>query len=534
MTTPASDASELTAEIAWRRPPSVRRAYAAGRFGQLHYRIAGESASQRAPVLFIHASPTSGRHFEPVLAELGIDRVALAPDTPGFGDSDAPASPPEIDDYAAALGEFVLGLGLDRVDVVGYHTGSKIGCALALQRPGLVRRLAFVSTSIYTAAELEGQRRDFADPGVPRDGSHIAARWAFLNRWCKPDIPLIVRHKAVAEYLKSGPLAHWGHRAAFNYAHAEHLPKLPHPVLVFNFDDDLRLPTSRAAQYLRNGRLLDLPWAHGSIEVHAAEFARQLREHFDSPDRATSGGAPSAPVPTAGPARSTALHRQFFHHGGALVHLQETRPAVDDRPPLLLLHATPNSGRMFEALQPEIGRDRRTLAIDLPGHGESDAPATPPSIEDYAGIAAASIADLGLEKMDVLGIDAGAQVAIELALRHPALVRRVLLADAPEVPPEARPTAHAANPLLVLLPDGSQDVERYRALRAATPERVPDPVVARDFAESLRGGPMAWWGRRAAIDYDLRARKRLLREAAIELRAPAALDAAAVRRALDA
>lgn len=534
MTTSALHVSELTDATVWRRPPSVRRAYATGRFGQLHYRIAGESASHQVPVLLIHASPTSGRHFEPVLAELGIDRVTLAPDTPGFGDSDAPASPPEIDDYAAALGEFVLGLGLERIDMVGYHTGSKIGCALALQRPGLVRRLAFVSTSIYTAAELEGQRRDFADPGVPRDGSHIAARWAFLNRWCKPDIPLIVRYKAVAEYLKSGPLAHWGHRAAFNYAHAEHLPKLSHPVLVFNFDDDLRVPTSRASQYLRNGRVLDLPWAHGSIEVHAAEFARLLREHFDAPDRATSGAASSVSLHTAGPARMPALYRQFLRHSGTLVHLRETRPAVDDRPPLLLLHATPNSGRMFEALQPEIGRDRRTLAIDLPGHGESDAPATPPSIEDYAGIVAASIAALGLEKMDVLGIDAGAQVAIELALRHPALVRRVLLADAPEVPPEARAAANAANPPLVPRPDGSHDVERYRALRAATPESVPDLIVARDFAESLRGGPMAWWGRRAAIDYELRDRKRLLREAAIELRASAALDAAAVRSALDA
>ncbi len=512
----------------------MRRAYAAGRFGQLHYRIAGESASHHVPVLFIHASPTSGRHFEPVLAELGNDRVALAPDTPGFGDSDSPASPPEIEDYAAALAEFALGLGLERVDVVGYHTGSKIGCALALQRPGLVRRLAFVSASIYTDEERALQRRHFADPGVPRDGSHIAARWRFLNRWCKLDIPLIVRHKAVAEYLKAGALAHWGHRAAFNYAHAEHLPKLLHPVLVFNFDDDLKLPTSRAAQYLRNGRLLDLPWAHGSIEVHAAEFARLLREHFDAPDRAGPNAATQGPVPTAGRERSPALRRQFLDCSGNLVHLRETRSAMDNRPPLLLLHATPNSGRMFEALQPDIGRDRRTLAIDLPGHGESDAPATPPSIEDYAGIVSAGIAAQGVAKMDVLGTDAGALVAIELALRHPALVRRVLLADTPEVPPEARAAAHAANPPLVLRPDGSQDVECYRALRAATPESIPDLIVARDFAESLRGGPMVWWGRRAAINYELRARKLLLRQAAIELRAPGALDAAAVRRALDA
>lgn len=509
---------------AWRRPASVRRDYAVGRYGQLHYRFSGR-AGQRPPVLFLHASPTSGRHYEPVLAALGSDRFVLAPDTPGFGDSDAPPSPPGIEDYAAALGEFVDGLGLPRVDVVGYHTGSKIACELALQRPALVRRLALVSASVYTAEELARQRRDFADPGVPRDGSHIAARWAFLNRWCKPDVPLIVRQKAVAEYLKSGPLAHWGHRAAFAYAHADNLPLLRHRVLVFNFDDDLHEQTARAGRLLRNGLVQDLPWAHGSIEVRADEFARHLRAHFDAPGDDGLADAAAKPVPPPPALAPAPVRRRFLNANGRLVHLREAKPAGrTTATPLVLLHATPDSGRMFEDLLPEVGRARRVIALDLPGHGESDALESPATVAHYADAVGAALWQLDIDAVDIGGCDLGALVAVETALRRPGKIRRLVLAGAPHVPPAGRAAAHAANLPLGICPDGSHDSARYAALRASLPDSVPDCAVAREFAESLRGGPMAWWGRRAAIDYDLPARRALLR---CDLRnlPPATLDA---------
>lgn len=492
----------------WRRPARVGRAYADGRFGQIHYRIAQPAQARAIPVVFLHASPTSGRMYEPALAEIGRDRIALAPDTPGFGDSDAPGAPPEIADYAAALGEFVLALGHDRIDVVGYHTGSKIACELALQRPHLVRRIAMVSASIYSAEEVARQRRDFADPGIPRDGSHIAARWAFLMRWRKPDVPLVALQRAVAEYLKAGPLAHWGHRAAFNYAHAEHLPALTQSVLVFNFDDDLAEPTARAAQYLRNGRIINLPWAHCSIEVHAAEFARHLRRHFDAPgdDGPATGSVAKAIPPAPRAARPPVpIRRRFVEGTHGLVHLRETRPidTEDAHAPLILLHAGANSGRMFESLQPLIGRHRRTLAIDMPGHGESDAPPCKLTIEACAGQLGALVGALGCTNIDVLGSHIGAQLAIELALQRPDLVRKVAVASAMHVAAEDREAAHANVARLAIRPDGGHDIERFRALWPQYPADIPGHVVARDFAESLRGGPLAWWGEDAAIDYAL-------------------------------
>jgi pimeloyl-ACP methyl ester carboxylesterase len=133
----------------------VRRAYLDGRFGQVHYRIAQPAADAgRLPLLCFHMSPHSGRVYQNFIAAMGVGRLAVAPDTPGFGESDAPASPPGIEDYAAAMGDLIDALGFRQVDLIGYHTGSETAVALALARPSQVRRVVMISAPIFTDQEL--------------------------------------------------------------------------------------------------------------------------------------------------------------------------------------------------------------------------------------------------------------------------------------------------------------------------------------------------------------------------------------------
>lgn len=82
---------------------------------------------QITPLILFHMSPYSGVIYENLMADLGRDRVVIAVDTPGFGNSDAPLVPPTIQQYAAAMGDLLDGLKLRGVDVMGYHTGSKLG-----------------------------------------------------------------------------------------------------------------------------------------------------------------------------------------------------------------------------------------------------------------------------------------------------------------------------------------------------------------------------------------------------------------------
>jgi pimeloyl-ACP methyl ester carboxylesterase len=77
-----------------------------------------------------------------------------------------------------------------------------------------------------------------------------------------------------------------------------------------------------------------------------------------------------------------------------------------------------------------MAEDRSVYALDLPGQGESDAPPVPGMAAD-----AAAVADLAhslrLRQIDVLGFQRGSEVAIELALAQPDLVRKLVLIGVP-------------------------------------------------------------------------------------------------------
>lgn len=109
-------------------------------------------------------------------------------------------------------------------------------------------------------------------------------------------------------------------------------------------------------------------------------------------------------------------------------------PGGEGAPALLLLHGLLVHHHEFAKIIPALARDRRVLAPDLFGCGESDAPA-PEEAEGYAiewhARALCRLLDrLGVAVVDVVGHSYGAAVALCLAAREPARVRRLALVDA--------------------------------------------------------------------------------------------------------
>ena len=275
----------------------VRRAYADGRFGQLHYRIAepasrgasGASAAaagttagsgHRLPLLCLHMSPNSGRIYQRFLAAMGTDRIAIAPDTPGFGESDPPASPPTIDDYAAAMGDLVDALGIAEFDVMGYHTGAETSIALALSRPRQVRHVVMVSAPIFTAEELVEFRAHYTPLELDPEGGHLVRKWKGQQRWAMPGKTLEMLAEDYVDCVRNPQISWWGHYAAFGYDVAGNLARVTQPVRVLNPDDDLHVQTLRAQGLLRNGRIQHLPgWGHGFLDVHT-DAARTIVAGF--------------------------------------------------------------------------------------------------------------------------------------------------------------------------------------------------------------------------------------------------------------
>jgi len=94
-----------------------------------------------------------------------------------------------------------------------------------------------------------------------------------------------------------------------------------------------------------------------------------------------------------------------------LALLHRFRAGMDDWDPLLL---------------DLLARERRVIAFDNRGVGQSGGE-TPPTLQQAADDAAMVLHALGIEQVDVLGWSMGGMTAPIMALRHPALVRRLVL-----------------------------------------------------------------------------------------------------------
>ncbi|MBL8645491.1 MAG: alpha/beta hydrolase [Rhodospirillaceae bacterium] len=262
---------------------TMRKAYVDARFGQIHVRMAGDPKAAKRPLLCFHMSPVSGVIYEKWITEMGRDRWALAPDTPGYGMSDAPTTPPSIADYAAAMGDLADALKIGPFDVMGYHTGSKIAVELARQRPAQVKHLILMSAPIYTEDDLKRQRVVNSVPEVDAEGKFLAETWKILVQYQDKRATLHDTMKQFPDHLRGGDKRGWGHRAAFSYTYPETIVDVKAPILVFNPEDDLWDYTPRIAPYLKNGKVKDLPgWSHQLLDFSTGELAAMVRPFLDS------------------------------------------------------------------------------------------------------------------------------------------------------------------------------------------------------------------------------------------------------------
>jgi pimeloyl-ACP methyl ester carboxylesterase len=99
-----------------------------------------------------------------------------------------------------------------------------------------------------------------------------------------------------------------------------------------------------------------------------------------------------------------------------------------DGPPLVLLHGVGTSRVVWRRAIPLLAAERHVVAPDLPGFGGSP-PAGPGfALDRVVDTLAEGLAEHLERPFDLLGNSLGGAVALELAARHPRLVRRLVLA----------------------------------------------------------------------------------------------------------
>ena len=98
--------------------------------------------------------------------------------------------------------------------------------------------------------------------------------------------------------------------------------------------------------------------------------------------------------------------------------------------PLVLLHGAFSAiGTSFGGLLPELAKTRRIIAFELQAHGHTTDIDRPLSLEGMADDVAAAINQLGMERADIFGYSMGAAVALQVAIRHPEVIRKLVLAS---------------------------------------------------------------------------------------------------------
>jgi pimeloyl-ACP methyl ester carboxylesterase len=112
-----------------------------------------EAGPKDAPaLLLIHGFLVSWLEWADVLEPLAEKFHVIAPDLPGFGDSEKPGParyPYGIDSFAEAMADLVAAFGVGRAHVMGHSMGGAVALTLAADHPELVQRLVVVDPLVY-------------------------------------------------------------------------------------------------------------------------------------------------------------------------------------------------------------------------------------------------------------------------------------------------------------------------------------------------------------------------------------------------
>ena len=320
---------------------------------RVHYRRCG-----RGPVLLmVHQSPRSSAEYEALMRTWGEHFTCIAPDTPGFGQSNPLPGEPGIGDFADALAEFLAALGIERCAAYGFHSGGIILVTALKRRPELFSCLAVGGYAIWTAEEMALFGERYLPEFHPSAyGEHLTWLWNRMleQSWFFPwfdlrdearlsvahaDLPRV--HQAVMEMLDAGNAYRAGYGAVLRAPRdiPDESAEVP-PCLITAYDGD------PLQEHIDRLGAMPAGWEARKVATpadHQAASLAFLQEHAGGPDASTL---------------AEDANEGWLELDGGLVHWRGERGAER-----LVLHAP-----AAEMGDPPAG----SIAIDVPGHGLSD------------------------------------------------------------------------------------------------------------------------------------------------------------------
>src|SRR5437762_581828 len=117
--------------------------------GRLHYLTAGRGPA----VILVHGYTQTSRMWKPIMPVLAERFTVIAPDLPGIGDSEIPASGLDMKTAAIRIHALAKSLGVEKARVVGHDIGLMVAYAYAAQFPGEVEKLVVMDAFLPGVGE---------------------------------------------------------------------------------------------------------------------------------------------------------------------------------------------------------------------------------------------------------------------------------------------------------------------------------------------------------------------------------------------
>jgi pimeloyl-ACP methyl ester carboxylesterase len=157
--------------------------------------------------------------------------------------------------------------------------------------------------------------------------------------------------------------------------------------------------------------------------------------------------------------------------------------------PLILLHGAYMTIDMMGAILSGLAKTRQVIAVEQQGHGHTADVDRPLTYEQMADDTAALARHLEVDNADVVGYSMGGGIALQLAIRHPTLVRKLVVASASF----ASDAMHAA--ALEMFPSITPELFAGSPIEEAYLRTAPNPGDFPTLVEKLTQldvTPFAW------------------------------------------
>lgn len=243
---------------------------------RIHYYEVGKP-SRDPTILFLHGWALCGKAFEKSLIQLGEKYHVIAPDLPGFGQSESLDSYGSYADYEAIVLEFLDLLEIPSVHLVGQSMGGGIALHLASSQPDRVHRIVLANSA---AVPMPGVFKIVGNRG-----------WELLNQAMKSGF-----RQENWDLLSS--FGRNFNQRLWDMAHTVHLPAkedlrpklldVYHPTLLLWAENDTMIPEQSALEMeskLKDCKLVKIPDGyHEWSLINPDLFARHVFEHLASAD----------------------------------------------------------------------------------------------------------------------------------------------------------------------------------------------------------------------------------------------------------